>query len=240
MFEHACQGDYYYDVRQDDDSGDGQNENTNDKQNNRNKYNKCNSDSDGWLLWQPTTCVWSYTALWDTAVTHSYQARCTVGRSSKVTPVLKCAEQAMKQSQIKWQGVRAVFEVNPMATNDIQNTMRKYDIKRKQANFVYGDTTGTTDKFTAIWHNSKGMELHMPSITRRQQDVQLLTECSVPEHMTKEISAQCNDIGYTCHYGEAADLSKEQGKRRGRRVAALVKGGRDMTVPLHPECKDYR
>ena len=138
-----------------------------------------------------------------------------------------CA-QTFRQTGARWDTIRAVF------SNGIDNHPWDYETTGSASNFIYTDSV--RKNFTAIWHNVRGMELNLPDIIHREYDLQLLSECSIPEYLTKQVSDDCNEANNKCHFGQCGDLSKHEGKRRGRRVAALVRRYNDKSISIHPPC----
>ena len=195
------------------------NDKHNDKQN-KHKHNQHNSDSDygGGACdsqWDLPCCVWSYLALWTTVVTHRYDGHCTVGYSRRGT-CGTTAMQAMNDAGASWDTVRATLCAGGACYNGVD-----YDVKIPKQAFIYPQQQDD-HLFKVMWHNARGLEVNRTPILDRQVDLQLLSECSVSEHLVNQVITDCSKNGKRCMVAPTSDLAKEAGKRRGRKVAALL------------------
>jgi hypothetical protein len=70
--------------------------------------------------------------------------------------------------------------------------------------------------------------------------MQLLQECDLAEHQHTIVHELMRNSSWQMHHGAVTDISKEDGKRRGRRVTTCVNSSEDTSVKFDIADPDYQ
>jgi len=73
-----------------------------------------------------------------------------------------------------------------------------------------------------------------------QANMQVLQECDLMEHQQFIVNNAMREAEWQGFYGNVTDISKDDGKRRGRRVATFVRSSADISVKLDADDPDYK
>jgi len=96
------------------------------------------------------------------------------------------------------------------------------------------------DKFSIVSRNIRNLLTHRHDAMDCQANMQVLQECDLMEHQQFIVNNALRQAQWQGYYGDVTDISIEEGKRRGRRVATFVKSDTDTSVKFKTDDPDYR
>jgi hypothetical protein len=93
------------------------------------------------------------------------------------------------------------------------------------------------DCYKILFRNARGLRTNLPDILEHEADAQFITETDIAEYELASIHEDIKENGYHAHFGKNCNLAKTDDKRRGRRVAIIVKGDKDKSI-LPNDCNE--
>jgi len=94
--------------------------------------------------------------------------------------------------------------------------------------------------FTITSRNICNLLIHRQDVCDCEDNVQVLQECDLLEHRQSTVNEALNQGPWQRHYGNVVDISHEEGKRRGRRVATMVNAAQDNAIHMQTDEEDYK
>jgi len=94
--------------------------------------------------------------------------------------------------------------------------------------------------FTITSRNIRNLLIHRQDVCDCEDNVQVLQECDLLEHQQSTVNEALNQGPWQRHYGNVCDISHEEGKRRGRRVATMVNAAQDNAIHMQTDEEDYK
>jgi endonuclease/exonuclease/phosphatase family metal-dependent hydrolase len=95
-------------------------------------------------------------------------------------------------------------------------------------------------KFTIVSRNIRNLLTHRHDAMDCQADMQVLQECDLMEHQQFIVNNAMRQADWQGYYGDVTDISKDEGKRRGRRVATFIRSSTDTSVKFSTDESDYK
>ena len=127
------------------------------------------------------------------------------------------------------------------AATHIDDDADVYEIMQKCVEARVPPVAGDkASKFVIVSRNIHNLLTHRHDAMDCQADMQVLQECDLMEHQQFIVNNAMRQADWQGFYGDVTDISKEEGKRRGRRVATYVRSPTDTTVKFATDDSDYK